>query len=514
MQPSDEPRRAPLTGIRVGRYVLGERLGTGGAASVYMALLRGPHDFERLVALKVVHEHLMTSPDFVNMFLDEANVAVRLTHPNIVHSYELGREGGHLFLAMEYLAGQPLSSVIERAREQGERLPPGVVAWIGARAAEGLGYAHTFTDESGKRLGLVHRDVSPQNVFLTYDGRVLVIDWGIARAEGRLTHTGLGRIKGKFRYMAPEQMLKHEVDHRADLFALGATLYEAAVGERPFENVGEEEAVAMLLDERAPSPESRVSGFPADLSKTLLRALEREPSARYADAGEMARALDRCVDSGSTAKPAAATVELLSRLFAGEREIQTQCAVSLRSTPRPRIARSPVGATTTADSMASTVRPTPPRRRPRWMLAMAAAAALVAATLALGLARRERDLTPPQPMAAAPAKAVAFEVQVEPAVEATILVDGRQTTGPKVIVPRATAPVDIEVTAPGFEPAHVRAVPDRDQLLSVHLMPRPPEPAASATPVAPSPKGRTAPKAHAATGAQQKKDSLVTEYPF
>lgn len=513
MQPSDEPRRAPLTGTRIGRYLLGERLGTGGAASVYMALLRGPHDFERLVALKVVHEHLMTSRDFVNMFLDEANVAVRLTHPNVVHSYELCREGGHLFLAMEYLAGQPLSSLIERARERGERLPPGVVAWIGARAAEGLGYAHAFTDESGKRLGLVHRDVSPQNVLMTYDGRVLVIDWGIARAEGRITHTGLGRIKGKFRYMAPEQMLKHEVDHRADLFALGATLYEAAVGERPFEHADEDEDIAMLLDERPPSPESRVSGFPLDLSRTLLRALEREPSARYADAGEMAGALDLCVATGGGVEPRAATVELLSRLFAEEREVQTRCARTLRSTPRPHIARSPVGATTTADSMASTVRPVPRQRRPRRAL-MIAAAGLVASVMMLSFARRQTSPAPPEQAAVPPPRGVTFEVQVEPAGEATILVDGKKAAGSRVDIPRATVAVDVEVTAPGFEPAHVRAVPDRDQLLSVHLTPRPPEVANSATPVLPAAKGKTAPKSHAAPGAERKRDSLVTEYPF
>src|SRR5260221_9703808 len=188
-----EPRAAPLaplTGGALGRYLIGERLGSGGAASVYLALLRGPHNFERVLAIKVVHEHLTESEAFVSMFLDEAHLAVRLAHPGIVHSYELGRDGPYLFIALEYLAGQPLSPLLERASQRGASLPPGLVAWVGARAAEALAYAHELTDESGKRLGLVHRDVSPQNVFLTYEGRVLLIDFGIAQASGRLTHTG------------------------------------------------------------------------------------------------------------------------------------------------------------------------------------------------------------------------------------------------------------------------------------------------------------------------------------
>jgi eukaryotic-like serine/threonine-protein kinase len=353
---ADQRFHAPLTGVRLGRYLLGDRLGAGGAASVYLAQLRGPHDFERLLAVKVVHEHLTESSDFVNMFLDEANLAVRLAHPCIVHSYELGRDGPYLFLAMEYLSGQPLSKLMGRAKSLGQRLDPRMVAWIGARSAEGLAYAHALTDEAGKRVSLVHRDVSPQNLFLTYDGHVKVIDFGIAHAEGRLTHTGLGRIKGKFSYMAPEQMLKQTVDHRADLFALGATLYEAAVGERPFQAEDEAEAIAMLLEETAPKPEERVPGFPERLSQILCRALEREPEDRYAGAAEMARDLDEYVRATGVPGVEAELAQVMTSSFVTERDEQARAISKLRSLDAGTV-REPIGSTTTADR--------PPTRWPR-----------------------------------------------------------------------------------------------------------------------------------------------------
>lgn len=525
---AEERFRAPLTGTRLGRYVLGERLGVGGAASVYLAQLRGPHDFERVLAVKVVHEHLTESTEFVNMFLDEANLAVRLTHPCIVHSYELGRHGPYLFLAMEYLSGQPLSKLVERAKRRGEHLDPRIVAWIGARAAEALAYAHALTDESGNRVGLVHRDVSPQNLFVTYDGHVKVIDFGIARAEGRLTHTGLGRIKGKFSYMAPEQMLKQQIDHRADLFALGATLYEAAVGERPFEADDEAEAIAMLLEETAPRPEERVAGFPAELSRILLHAIEREPDARYADAATLARDLDAFVRSTGSPEVGPELSRLLSSLFAPEREEQARAVARLRAMEAGKI-REPVGSTTTADTMASSIRPLPRRARRRWIV-FAVAAGLLGIASAASLARR----TGPVPSESAAPRNVMLEVALDPEVPATVVVAGALVVGrpPRARLPRDSKPVTIQVAASGFETAEVEAVPDEDRVVVVHLDPAVPRASRpDETPaVAPGPSAaahdpassRPASKVPAAKGPKsappappkKTRDSLVTDYPF
>ena len=223
-----------------------------------MYLARLADNPEQLVALKVVHEHLADEKEFIHQFLDEANLLLRLNHPNIVSVHELGREEQTLFLAIEYLDGEPLSRLYSALRRRNQRLEPDLIAWIGARVAEGLDYAHRLTDEQGQPMDLVHRDISPQNVFLTMDGRVKLIDFGIARAAGRIAQTTIGKIKGKFSYMAPEQVLSSEFDHRVDLFALGATLYEGAVGSRLFAGSDETDTLHKLLFEEVPDPRTQV----------------------------------------------------------------------------------------------------------------------------------------------------------------------------------------------------------------------------------------------------------------
>jgi serine/threonine-protein kinase len=377
MTDGDGTASAPLTGTQLGRYVLGERIGAGGAASVYLAILRGPGGFERVLAVKIVHEHLLESVHFVGMFLDEANLAVRLSHPNIVHTYELVREDDALFLAMEYLHGQPLSRLIERARDREERLSPELVAWIGARALAALGYAHGLIDDAGNALGIVHRDVSPENVFLTYDGRVVLIDFGIARAEGRVVKTG-GRIKGKLGYMAPEQMLRQPIDHRADLFALGASLYEASVGKKPFDAHDEAEASALMLDDTVPPPSTYVPGFPEALSSVLLSAMERDPDARPNSAADMAHDLDHFAGQGASATSLS---ELMAIYFDEERSAQEAAIAALR-TSRLFLRSLPPGLTTTADPTASTIRPVVHERPSRWALvALAGALAMAIASV-------------------------------------------------------------------------------------------------------------------------------------
>jgi serine/threonine protein kinase len=251
---------------------------------VYLARRADPSNSEMLVAVKVIHDHLLEEGDFVRMFIDEANIAARMSHPNVVRVHEFSREGDSLYLAMEYLHGQPLSALFERCQVNGERLPFDLVAWIGARVAAGLHHAHLLTDDQGNRLELIHRDISPQNVFLTYDGKVKLIDFGIARAAGRLAKTTLGRIKGKFSYMAPEQVLGRDFDQRADLFALGATLFEVTVGERLFAGDDQTDTLQKLLFDEIPNPSDRVPGLPEPLARVIRKALAPEVGDRYADA--------------------------------------------------------------------------------------------------------------------------------------------------------------------------------------------------------------------------------------
>ncbi|HWA71804.1 MAG TPA: serine/threonine-protein kinase [Polyangiaceae bacterium] len=279
-------------GERLGRYVLGPSIGAGGAASVYLARLDGPHGFERLLAIKIVHEHLLEDKDFIAMFLDEANLTVRLSHPNIVHTYELGRQGDVLFLAMEYLRGKPLSLVYQRAFEQGAPLEYDLVAWLGARCADALHYAHALKDEQGQSLKIVHRDISPDNLFITYEGEIKVIDFGIARAEGRLARTDLGSVKGKFRYMSPEYALGRIFDHTLDLFALGASLYEVALGQAAFAGADSLRTVERLVLGDVIDPVTLRPDFPPELARILTRAMSTARTLRYESGSELARDLD------------------------------------------------------------------------------------------------------------------------------------------------------------------------------------------------------------------------------
>ncbi len=279
-------------GDRLGRYMLGPAIGAGGAASVYMARLDGPHGFERLLAIKVVHEHLLQDRGFVDTFRDEANLAVVLSHPNIVHTYELGCEGAQIFIAMEYLRGKPLSLVYERAFARGAPLEYQLVAWLGARCAEALHYAHELRGDDDRPLKIVHRDISPDNIVITYDGDVKVIDFGIARAEKRIGTTALGTVKGKRRYMAPEYALGGGFDHTLDLFALGASLYEVALGRPAFGSEDDLVTLERLFWGDIVDPLQVRPDFPPALAATLRRAMSAEREHRHASGSVMAQELD------------------------------------------------------------------------------------------------------------------------------------------------------------------------------------------------------------------------------
>jgi serine/threonine-protein kinase len=317
-------------GQRLGRYRLGAMLGAGGAASVYMARLEGPHGFERVLALKVVHEHLLGDQGFVATFLDEANLSVRLSHPAIVHTYELGHDDDFLFIAMEYLQGQPLSRLCWRAKQLGQALPSELVAWIGERAAGALHYAHELCDAAGRPLGIVHRDVSPDNLFITYDGEVKLLDFGIARAERRLAATKLGELKGKLRYMAPEYALGERCDRTVDLFALGATLYEAAAGAPAFDGEDEGSVLERLLNGGPSYPVLARPDFSEALWQVLSSALHKDSAQRFADGKSMGAALAPLMASDGATRLSA----LMRSWFSAELAKETAELAELSDLPR------------------------------------------------------------------------------------------------------------------------------------------------------------------------------------
>jgi len=470
--PSDWMRRRRL-GQPLGRYVLGTLLGQGGAASVYMARLDGPRGFDRVVAIKLVHEHLLADRDFVAMFLDEANLACRLSHPNIAPCFELCQDPQNLYLAMEYLQGQPLSRLYQRAQEWRQPLQYGLVAWIGARAADALGYAHDLRDDAGKPLRIVHRDVSPDNLFITYDGRVMLLDFGIARAAGRRSQTNLGQLKGKFRYMAPEYALGNDFDGSLDIFALGATLYEAALGIPAFGG-DEQAALRKIVAGELADPRQVRPDFPAPFWKVLQQALALRPDDRLRPAAQLARALDD-VAGLTPAQGRALLSSAMSRLFPDEMGAESSDIAELR-----RLSRAPEEPTVQGHvvSRVTHQRPRPRLSSAAWILGLLAVGG---GAVALFRQPEAPAVVPAPRAAAAPVEArasVEIGVQVSPlgvsGLEMSIGGVPVSVQAPHRVVPRASGALTVRVSAPGYRTVELPVTPDRDRTLMVTLAPTPP----------------------------------------
>ncbi len=216
-----------------GRYTLIKKLATGGMAEVFLAKQRGLEGFEKLLVIKRILPHLADDEEFVQMFLNEARIAARFNHPAIVQIYDLGKQDDTYFIAMEFIHGEDMGRVMRKCWSRGHWIPHALSLLTIARVGEALYYAHNKTDEQGVPLRVIHRDISPQNILVSFDGTVKLVDFGIARAAGHASSTRSGAIKGKFAYMAPEQASNKAIDHRTDIFATGLVLYEMLTGVRP-----------------------------------------------------------------------------------------------------------------------------------------------------------------------------------------------------------------------------------------------------------------------------------------
>jgi len=302
----------------LGRYELIYEIGHGGMANVFLARSSGPAGFQKWFAIKRVHEQLAKDEAFVNMFLDEARIAAAIQHPNVAQVFDLGEAGGHYFLAMEYLHGEPLTALATRCAVSMGQVPAGIAAYIVARAADGLHHAHEATDTSGASMNLVHRDVSPHNVFVTYDGQVKLTDFGVAKAAGRITHTETGVVKGKLAYASPEQLRGAELDRRSDIFALGIVLWEISTGRRLFRASNDAETLHRIYSGYRLSPTSLVSGFPTALEAIIDRALAHDLEDRYATAAELSRDLDRFLATSELTSGSAAVATTMRANFADQ----------------------------------------------------------------------------------------------------------------------------------------------------------------------------------------------------
>jgi eukaryotic-like serine/threonine-protein kinase len=276
----------------VGRYQLVKPLAQGGMAEIFLARQEGPAGFGKTVVVKRILSHLASDSGFVEMFLDEARLAAQLSHPNIVQMFDFGEDDGSYYQAMEYLAGEDLSSIIRQAKTRGRPIPPQIAALICSHACEGLNYAHTLPGEDGEPLGIVHRDVSPSNIMVTYQGAVKVLDFGIAKAAGKIVKTEVGTVKGKFMYMSPEQAHGKEIDGRSDVFALGAVMYEMLTGIRLFQRENQLATLMAVTEQPIPSPRQHRPDLLPELEDVVMRALERDVNGRYSSCQSMREALD------------------------------------------------------------------------------------------------------------------------------------------------------------------------------------------------------------------------------
>ncbi len=388
----------PIT-VRLGRYQIVDRIATGGMAEVYLAVHGELAGFRTPVVLKKVLPHLANNPQFIDMFLDEARIASLLDHPNVVRIIEVGRSGNEYFLAMELVQGKSLSAILRRAAEtEAGRVDTRLAALIIAQAAAGLHHAHNLTDPLGNMLGLVHRDVSPQNLLLSFEGSVKVIDFGIARALGRITATQTGGMKGKFGYMSPEQARGEEVDLRTDIFALGVVLWESVTGKRLFSRENDLATMRALVYEPIPRPSS-VAEISPELEAIVMRALARNPKLRFSTARELANALEKWIfaEGGASASDLAG---MMKGYFSADQSTWQQTlrtAVNLPAITEADLALTPAPAIPITNAGQ-------PNRGRRWPYLLVSAGLLGAAVATtLSFTRPPEASPPPVPTSAGPA---------------------------------------------------------------------------------------------------------------
>ncbi len=273
--------------IPFGKYYLLDRISVGGMAEVFKAKAFGVEGFERLIAVKRILPSIAEDEEFITMFIDEAKIAVQLQHANIAQIFDLGKVGDSYFIALEYVSGKDMRSIFDRMRNNGQSIPVPMAAYITMKVCEGLDYAHNKKDAAGRDLNLVHRDVSPQNVLVSYDGEIKIIDFGIAKAAGKAGKTQAGILKGKFGYMSPEQVRGLPLDRRSDIFAVGICLWEMVTGERLFVGESDFSTLEKVRNVEITPPSTYNRRIPDDLEKIILKTLSKEVEDRYQSAMDL-----------------------------------------------------------------------------------------------------------------------------------------------------------------------------------------------------------------------------------
>lgn len=306
--------------MKLGQYTLLEKVAQGGMAQVYKAKTIDPTGIERLVVIKRILPHISSQPEYVEMLIDEAKIAVHFTHGNIAQVYDLGRVGEDYFIVMEYVDGRTFSQINKALLERHQKMPLDILLYCFIELCHGLSYIHRKTGPSGKPLGVVHRDISPQNIILSYAGNVKVIDFGVARADFLESRTEHGVLKGKFAYMSPEQTKGDKIDHRSDIFSVGTLLWEMATGERLFKRSSNQDTIKAVQKAKFDSPSERRADIPATLDRIIRKALGRSARNRYQDGADMALDLEKLLFSINPDFRPVSAAKFLYDLFGPEQD--------------------------------------------------------------------------------------------------------------------------------------------------------------------------------------------------
>ncbi|MBL8743336.1 MAG: protein kinase [Myxococcales bacterium] len=431
--------------VLAGRYELLKQIAVGGMATVHLARALGVGGFERLVAIKVMHAHIGAEPDFVTMFLDEARLAARIRHPNVVPTLDVQESADGLFLVMEYIEGPSLHQLIKATsagKTAGNGIPLAVTLRLTIDALSGLHDAHELTDDDGHPLSLVHRDVSPANVLVGTDGVARITDFGVARAEARLSSTRGGQLKGKIPYMPPEQLMSEQIDRRCDVYAAGAMLWETLVGRRLFQADSDGALLQKILAGPEGSPRQINPHIPASIDAVCMQALARDKNARFATAADFADALERAAQASGIAIASARAVASFVDQSGAYRKLTAKEIAALKSgvavdTPAARAsgAGQPISrpAVDAQDQPKST--PTAPSQvtshgsalsarfeapKPRRTGLYAAAVGMLIAGAAAAIVFRPKDEPAPATSQAAPAPSAARSTSEMPSAAATV----------------------------------------------------------------------------------------------
>ena len=445
---------------RFGKYTLIRKLAVGGMAELFLAIQRSVAGFEKLIVIKRILPSMNQDRAFIDMFLHEARIAATLSHPSIVQIFDVGQVDGTYFIAMEHVHGEDLRSIVRQMRKKGvNEFPLEHAISIILGMCAGLAYAHEKRDLDGSALNIVHRDISPQNVVVTFSGDVKIVDFGIAKSDVRLyAETRSGRLKGKVPYMSPEQAQGDHVDWRSDIFAVGVMLFELTTGKRLFKGASEYETLKLICDRDYPRPSDVREGYPRDLEEIVMGALSKDRASRYQSAREMQQALEEFARRERIPVSTIALHHFMQSLFEDKLASQEGGAPARAAARRQPRARA--GEAEEARALSQSILSTPAASRTvteiramrrRRDVAIGAVAALALGGLALGAIRARGGA--PVPLTAAPAPSTGAMVVTRDPPGAAIWINGdlRPEVTPATVSHLPSSPIGVKLTKDGFE---------------------------------------------------------------